>query len=85
MSYIIERIQYLIPIYSNEFRLILQTFPDLRTKLENAIRIQQQVKQQQQQQKESNLATRNYLLSINSTSQAPSLPLRLDFSNFQSS
>lgn len=83
MSYIIERIQYLIPIYSNEFRLILQTFPDLRTKLENAIRIQQQVKQQQQ--KESNTATRNYLASINSTAQAPSLPLRIDFSNFQSS
>lgn len=85
MSYIIERIQYLIPIYANEFRLILQTLPDLRTKLENAIRLQQQVKQQQQQQKESNASTRNYLSSIHSTAQAPSLPLRIDFSNFQSS
>ncbi len=88
LSYIIERIQYLIPIYSNEFRLILQTLPDLRTKLENAIRRQQQLKQQQQQQKdekESNYSSRNYLSSINSTSQAPSLPLRIDFSNFKSS
>jgi hypothetical protein len=87
MSYIIERIQYLIPIYSNEFRLILQTLPDLRTKLENAIRRQQQLKQQQQQkdEKESNYSSKNYLASINSTSQAPSLPLRIDFSNFKSS
>ena len=84
LSYIIERIQYLIPIYSNEFRLILQTLPDLRTKLENAIRRQQQLKQQQQQQKEEK-DSRNYLSSINSTSQAPTLPLRIDFSNFKSS
>ena len=86
MSYIIERVQYLIPIYANEFRLILQSLPDLRTKLENAIRLQQQAKQQQQQQqKESNASSRNYLASLHSTAQAPSLPLRIDFSNFQSS
>ncbi len=81
VPYIIERIQYLIPIYSSEFRLILQTLPDLRTKLENAIRRQQQLKQQQKDEKES----KNYLSSINSTSQTPSLPLRIDFSNFKSS
>ncbi len=87
VSYIIERIQYLIPIYSSEFRLILQTLPDLRTKLESAIRRQQQLKQQQQQkdEKESSYASKSYLSSINSTSQAPSLPLRMDFSNFKSS
>ncbi len=85
MSYIIERIQYLIPIYSNEFRLILQTLPDLRTKLENAIRRQQQLKQQQKDEKESIYSSKNYISSINSTSQAPSLPLRIDFSNFKSS
>jgi len=85
VPYIIERIQYLIPIYSSEFRLILQTLPDLRTKLENAIRRQQQLKQQQKDEKESNYSSKNYLSSINSTSQAPSLPLRIDFSNFKSS
>jgi hypothetical protein len=85
VSYIIERIQYLIPIYSNEFRLILQTLPDLRTKLENAIRRQQQLKQQQKDEKESIYSSKNYISSINSTSQAPSLPLRIDFSNFKSS
>jgi len=84
MSYIIERIQYLIPIYSNEFRLILQTLPDLRTKLENAIRRQQQLKQQQKDEKESMYSSKNYMSSVNSTSQAPSLPLRIDFSNFKS-
>jgi hypothetical protein len=84
ISYVIERIQYLIPIYSNEFRLILQTLPDLRTKLENAIRRQQQLKQQQKDEKESNYLSKNYMSSINSTSQAPSLSLRMDFSNFKS-
>jgi hypothetical protein len=85
ISYIIERIQYLITIYSNEFRLILQTLPDLRTKLENAIRRQQQLKQQQKDEKESNYLSKNYPSSVNSTSQAPTLPLRIDFSNFKSS
>ena len=89
ISYIIERIQYLIPIYSNEFRLVLQTFPDLRTKLESAIRRQQQIKQQQQRdEKESSYSSRSYLSSasaINGTPQAPTLPLRIDFSNFKSS
>jgi hypothetical protein len=85
VSYIIERIQYLIPIYSNEFRLILQTLPDLRIKLENTIRRQQQLKQQQKDEKESIYSSKNYMSSINSTSQAPSLPLRIDFSNFKSS
>jgi len=85
VSYIIERIQYLIPIYSNEFRLILQTLPDLRTKLENAIRRQQQLKQQQKDEKELNYSSKHYISSINSPSQAPSLPLRMDFSNFKSS
>ncbi|CAF0995825.1 unnamed protein product [Rotaria sordida] len=85
ISYIIERIQYLIPIYSNEFRIILQTLPDLRTKLENAIRRQQQFKQQQKDEKESNYISKHYNLSMNTSSQAPSLPLRIDFSNFKSS
>jgi hypothetical protein len=30
--------QYLLPIYSNEFHFILQTSPDLRRKLEIGIR-----------------------------------------------
>jgi hypothetical protein len=81
VSYIIERIQYLVPIYSSEFRLILQTLPDLRTKLESVIRRQQQ----QKDERESSYASKYYLSSINSTSQAPSLPLRMDFSNFKSS
>ncbi|CAF2782997.1 unnamed protein product [Rotaria sp. Silwood2] len=88
ISYIIDRIQYLIPIYSNEFRIILQTLPDLRTKLENAIRRQQQLKQLQQQQKdekESNYLSKHYNSSMNTSSQVPSLPLRIDFSNFKSS
>ncbi|CAF3738583.1 unnamed protein product [Rotaria sp. Silwood1] len=88
ISYIIERIQYLIPIYSNEFRIILQTLPDLRTKLENAIRRQQQFKQLQQQQKdekESYYLSKHYNISLNTSSQTPSLPLRIDFSNFKSS
>jgi hypothetical protein len=85
ISYIIDRIQYLIPIYANEFRLVLQTLPDLRTKLENGIRRQQQVKQQQKDEKESTYSSKNYLSSINSPTQAPSLPLRIDFSNFKSS
>lgn len=85
VSYIIERIQYLIPIYSNEFRLILQTLPDLRTKLESAIRRQQQLKQQQKDEKASSYSSKNYASSINSTAQAPALPLRIDFSNFKSS
>lgn len=74
-------------MYSNEFRLILQTLPDLRTKLENAIRRQQQLKQQQQQkdEKDSSYSSRNYMSSLNSTIQAPTLPLRIDFSNFKSS
>lgn len=45
ISYITERIQYLLPIYANEFRLIFQTFPDLRSKLENSIHRQQHEKQ----------------------------------------
>ncbi|CAF4980970.1 unnamed protein product, partial [Rotaria socialis] len=85
ISYIIERIQYLIPLYSNEFRLILQTSPDLRTKLENAIRRQQQLKQQQKDERESNYSSKHYHTTLNSSSQAPSLPLRIDFSNFKSS
>jgi hypothetical protein len=85
VSYIIERIQYLIPIYSNEFRLILQTLPHLRTKLENTIRQQQQLKQQEKDEKESVYSSKNYASSMNSTSQPPSLPLRIDFSNFKSS
>ncbi|CAF2246902.1 unnamed protein product [Rotaria magnacalcarata] len=85
ISYIIERIQYLIPLYSNEFRLVLQTLPDLRTKLENAIRRQQQLKQQQKDERESNYSSKHYHTTLNSPSQAPSLPLRIDFSNFKSS
>jgi hypothetical protein len=69
------------PRWTSLFRLILQTLPDLRTKLESAIRRQQQ----QKDEKESNYASKSYLSSINSTSQAPSLPLRMDFSNFKSS
>ncbi len=84
VSYTIERIQYLIPIYSHEFRLILQTLPDLRPKLESAIR-RQQLKQQQKDEKEFNYSSKHYISSINSPSQAPSLPLRIDFSNFKSS
>ena len=85
ISYIVERIQYLIPMYSNEFRLILQTLPDLRTKLENAIRRQQQLKQQQRDEKEPGYSSKAYLSSIHASSQAPSLSLRIDFSNFKSS
>ncbi|CAF1153890.1 unnamed protein product [Adineta ricciae] len=87
-SYVIDRVQSLFPIYPNEFRLILQSLPDLRTRLETAIRRQQQLKQLQQQQKdekESSYSSKSYLSSMNSPSQAPSLPLRLDFSNFKSS
>lgn len=87
ISYIIERIQYLIPIYPNEFRLVLQTFPDLRTKLESAIRRQQQIKQHRDE-KESSYSSRGYLSSasaLNAGPQAPTLSLRIDFSNFKSS
>ncbi|UJR09975.1 hypothetical protein I4U23_014199 [Adineta vaga] len=85
ISDITDRIQHLIPIYSNEIRVILQTLPDLRTKLENAIRRQQQLKQQQKDEKEPNYLSKSYHSSMNSPSQAPSLPLRIDFKNFQSS
>mgnify|MGYP006940035155 FL=1 len=83
VTYVIERIQYLIPIYSNEFRLILQTLPDLRTKLESAIRRQQQIKQQKEE-RDANSSSRQYISSMNATVQAPTLPLRIDFSNFKS-
>lgn len=86
-TYTIERIQYLIPIYSNEFRLVLQTHPELRTKLESAIRRQQQLKQQRDG-KESRASSKVSLASSftnNSQTSAPTLPLRIDFSNFKSS
>jgi hypothetical protein len=83
-SHIIERIQYLIPIYSNEFRLILQTCPDLRLKLESALRRQQQQQQHKQQRddKQSSSSSKAYLTSFNTAAQIA--PLRIDFSNFKS-
>ena len=84
ISYTIERIQYLIPIYPSEFRHVLQTLPDLRTKLENTIRRQQQLIQQRKDEKELNYGSKYYHSSVNSTTQPPSVPLRIDFSNFKS-
>jgi len=80
ISYIIERIRYLLPIYSNEFRLTLQASPDLRLKLENAIRQHQQ----KQNEKELNQLAKNSVSSPRTKSQTPSIPLRIDFSNFKS-
>jgi len=80
ISYIIERIQYLIPIYSNEFRLILQTSPDLRTKLENTIHRQQE----KRNEKELDQLTKISVSSPSIISQTSSIPLRIDFSNFKS-
>jgi hypothetical protein len=80
ISYIIERIQYLLPIYSDEFRLIFQTLPDLRPKLENAIHHQQQ----KRNEKELNQLAKNSVSSSRTKSQTPSIPLRIDFSNFKS-
>jgi hypothetical protein len=70
ISYIIERIRYLLSIYSNEFRLTLQASPDLRIKLENAIH------QEKQNEKELNQLTKN--------STSSSTPFLIDFSNFKS-
>jgi len=78
ISYILERIQHL-PINSNEFRLILQTLPDLRIKLENAIRRQYQ----KRDEKELNQSTKDSISSLSTISQASSISPQIDFSNFK--
>ncbi|CAF0844247.1 unnamed protein product, partial [Didymodactylos carnosus] len=86
ISYSLERIQCLVPLYSNEFRQILQVIPELRTKLESSIKRQQQ----QKQENETNQQQRSTALNGGTGTQyghiqlAPTIQLRIDFSNFKS-
>ncbi|CAF1344983.1 unnamed protein product [Adineta steineri] len=83
IAHVIKRIKHFIETYPSEVRHIFDKSPDLRKKIED-YRRQQELKQQQKNEQKSNLSSKNSSAFVNSTSQAPSFPLRINFSDFRS-
>ncbi|KAF4532735.1 hypothetical protein B566_EDAN011927 [Ephemera danica] len=70
------------PQYPQEFKLLMRQWPELRTRVQNAVRGSASNSTQQSTQQQTNAQQQR---NENRTHQAPTIQLKTDFSNFAAS